>query len=313
MRNRPARSGFTLIELLVVISIIGILIALLLPAVQSVRESARRAQCINNLKQLGLAMQNYHESHQALPPGLISRSQVPTTAAPDQCTPWLPMLLPYLEQASLCSSYNFNHGLVGPAGLGEAVNQTVHNTALAVMLCPSDTPQTQTQTASSLPRKKGNYGVCWGNTTWLQKDLIDNPYRTAAFGPNSRTRLGDIADGTSNTLLVSELVSTTQGDNRGDIWNHDCGASNMNTNTTPNASSPDQIADPWCVSGVNPICLTVSSKRDFAYAAARSRHSNGGVGACMADGSVRPISKSIHLESWRALGSIRGRELVGTD
>src|SRR5580698_8425448 len=146
-RRKPLRAAFTLVELLVVIAIIGILIALLLPAVQAAREAARRAQCTNNLKQLGLALQNYHDAHNGIVPGRIWPYQPspPFTAPPSplsdggfQDTPWLPLLLPYLEQQPLANSFNYSLGSYGPGNLGVFANSTVTATLLGVLQCPSD-------------------------------------------------------------------------------------------------------------------------------------------------------------------------------
>src|SRR5258705_381631 len=143
----PARRAFTLIELLVVIAIIAVLIALLLPAVQAAREAARRIQCTNNMKQLGLAIHNYHDIHLALPPGRIwaptnaAGTNFPTIFAGAQNTTWFNLMLPMFEQGTLANAFNFSlgaeGGLAGPAA-GLFGNSTVAATKLAVFQCPSD-------------------------------------------------------------------------------------------------------------------------------------------------------------------------------
>ncbi len=152
-----SRRGFTLIELLVVIAIISVLIALLLPAVQSAREAARRAQCINNMKQLGLAMHNYHESSNCFPTGDIRNvgySLMPGSTCKSnifsecQNTPWSCLMLPYIEQGNLANSFNYQLGAIGPSDpttmlpMGFFANSTVASTKIATFQCPSDRQNT---------------------------------------------------------------------------------------------------------------------------------------------------------------------------
>jgi len=122
--------------------------------------------------------------------------------------------------------------------------------------------------------------------------------------------MAEILDGTAETLVVSELIATINGDSRGDVWNHAPGASNFNTRTTPNSKRPDQLGAPWCQPKGNPPCLNVDPGRRDALAAARSFHP-GGVNVLMADGSVHFICDSIDAELWKALGSIYGGQPVG--
>ena len=155
MSSRRPR-GFTLIELLVVIAIIGVLIALLLPAVQSAREAARRAQCVNNLKQLGLGMHNHHDSQGTFPPGAWN--------SPSRT--WAFHILPYLELQAMSNALNFN------APWNDNRNSTVIRASVSAFLCPSDgnAGLTYTTTISSVAvtRRKGNYVVNWGNANECQ-------------------------------------------------------------------------------------------------------------------------------------------------
>jgi prepilin-type N-terminal cleavage/methylation domain-containing protein/prepilin-type processing-associated H-X9-DG protein len=198
---RPARA-FTLIELLVVIAIIGLLIALLLPAVQAAREAARRAQCSNNLKQIGVAMHNYHGVHDTFPPGYV------TAVVNDPVAPeigpgwgWATMLLNQLEQRPLYGATNFDLAITAPA------SQTVRAASLAVFLCPSSTPGA------------GLLSLDDGAGTVLVEDLAAGQYVASAgqfepeefpatnngvFYRNSRNGLRDITDGSSTTLMVGE-------------------------------------------------------------------------------------------------------------
>ncbi len=200
------RRGFTLIELLVVIAIIGVLIGLLLPAVQAAREAARRSQCINNLKQVGLALHNYHDALGAFPMSYMTRSKFvdgQTDTAPGWG--WAAMILPQMENSPLFSSINFGLPVEAPQNL------TVIQSRLATFLCPSDTTPGGT---FGVTDPSGNvlammqptsYAACVGNdfadsTTGLNNDGEGN----GVMYRNSHIRLADIVDGASNTVLVGE-------------------------------------------------------------------------------------------------------------
>ncbi|QDV34819.1 DUF1559 domain-containing protein [Tautonia plasticadhaerens] len=189
------RRGFTLIELLVVIAIIGVLIALLLPAVQAAREAARRSQCTNNLKQIGLALHNYHSTNEVFPMG---SSRAPTPAGPPNWQWWgdwsaQAMLLPYLEQQPLFSAANFSLTAMGPDP-AHRTNDTVVNTRLAGFLCPSD----------------GNAGRNYTNSYYASAGTTTHRYHdvdfTGVFGRNFSYGIRDITDGTSNTVAFSESL-----------------------------------------------------------------------------------------------------------
>jgi prepilin-type N-terminal cleavage/methylation domain-containing protein len=186
------RRGFTLIELLVVIAIIAVLIALLLPAVQSAREAARRIQCTNNLKQLGLGIANYESSNNSLPIATVFNSAAPQTSGMpglvctspgfgDNCqnTPWFVLMLPFIEQGPLYNAFNASVGMEGPGLQSLVINNTVFTTKIASFQCPSDSSNALALSAVSaasggqvpaLPYSltKGNYGVNWGNTDYGQ-------------------------------------------------------------------------------------------------------------------------------------------------
>ena len=203
------RAAFTLIELLVVIAIIGVLIGLLLPAVQKVRESANRAQCQNNLRQMALACHNYHSTQQALPPGYLATA--PYIDGATDTTPgwgWAAFILPYIEQDNLYRQIDFNQPLQN--------STTVVQTVVKGYLCPSDVPpvaafpvvdgfgSTLVQAAPS------SYAACVGG------DETDTAALSGlgVFYRNSETRLTDIKDGTSNTILIGERAwANTEG-----IW-----------------------------------------------------------------------------------------------
>lgn len=185
--------GFTLIELLVVIAIIAILIALLLPAVQSVRESARRMQCLNNLHQIGLALHSYHSTHNCLPPGGLE----PRPVWPNgKQFAWSAYILPYLDQANVSSGIDFNYGFDHP------INAVIAATPLSVYVCPSTPRQ------SMLTKGMGatDYGGIYGERILT----TNNPPRgVMIYGQAIRFR--DITDGTSTTLAISEDAAFRDG------------------------------------------------------------------------------------------------------
>ena len=216
MRIRSFRKGFTLIELLVVIAIIAVLIALLLPAVQAAREAARRAQCSNNLKQLGLAMHNYISSASSLPSGASlepfnvgssynasTQTIIGSTMFNWDCWSGFALMLPYLEQGPLFNAINFsfsddwnNQGIAGP------INSTVTNTVLGAFGCPSD---------GSWNATKGNGGVGINNyymstgTSTYSTTSVGQPV-TGLFSYQTQVLLSNITDGTSNTIAFSEAL-----------------------------------------------------------------------------------------------------------
>lgn len=300
------KSGYTLIEILVVIAIIALLLALILPAVQYARAAAWRTQCRNNLRQLGLALHQYHEAHRVLPPGHVIYKTPPTIIPPDPRVPWLALLLPLFDLPDISHAYNYELGLVGKAGLGSIANSTIHGLMLTSFVCPADTPQIQAFTSTPFERKKGNYALNWGNTTYWQNTFGGDTYRRAPFGSNSSVRLGAVTDGTHRTLAASEHIQGAKDDYRGDTWNDDSGASQFYTRLTPNAVEPDVMPTPWCKPDGNPPC--VEAERWESYVAARSRHT-GGVHALYLDGSVDFVTNSIAANVWIAHGSIAGEEL----
>jgi prepilin-type N-terminal cleavage/methylation domain-containing protein/prepilin-type processing-associated H-X9-DG protein len=195
--------GFTLIELLVVIAIIAVLIALLLPAVQSAREAARRIQCTNNLKQLGLALQNYISATGAAPPGIDTTTSYPGTAPPGQLALWTTwsaqaLMLPYIEQGPLYNAANFNWGCYSPGPAG-AINASVYQTRIAGFLCPSDGLAGQ-QNINSY------YGSIGDSTIGYPVDGVTTGIFQVYNSSNScaSVTLAAIIDGTSNTIAFGE-------------------------------------------------------------------------------------------------------------
>ncbi|MGC8641401.1 MAG: DUF1559 domain-containing protein [Isosphaeraceae bacterium] len=261
--------GFTLIELLVVIAIIAVLIALLLPAVQAAREAARRAQCINNMKQLGLAMHNYHQANNVFPTGNIrlpGQSLMPG-ASPcgydifNNCqdTPWFCLLLPYVEQGNLANSYNYLLGAEGPMTplpLGFIANSTVAATQVATMQCPSDrdmnfqiTPQYAGGALSGPTMTKGNYGVSWGNTYWAQGNMPVSSFQPPMIDPYTKIPpvfmqsafghytigIQAVTDGSSNTVFAAEVLKGELYDVRGLMWSSIPGGGSFFSRLPPNS------------------------------------------------------------------------------
>jgi prepilin-type N-terminal cleavage/methylation domain-containing protein/prepilin-type processing-associated H-X9-DG protein len=257
------RRGFTLIELLVVIAIIAVLIALLLPAVQAAREAARRVQCTNNLKQLGLGLANYESSNGSYPIALVYGVGVGPCKSPGfgrgcQNTPWFVLMLPYIEQGPLYNSFNAAIGIEGPpvgsAPLGGfVVNSTVFTTKIASFQCPSDSEYAfsfatlSAATGGAVPAypfspTKGNYGINVGNTDFggAAFGLYPMLYRQAPFGSNTSgtgpitIRVASVTDGLSNTQFMSEILQGANDDTRGTVWFDDPGDGSYMTRFTPN-------------------------------------------------------------------------------
>ena len=193
------RAGFTLIELLVVIAIIAVLIALLLPAVQAARESARRAGCQNNLKQIGLAMHNYHSTHDVFPMGYVARANVdPNATSPGWG--WGTAILPALEQPSLYNAANLNLPVEDPSNL------TVRLTALGVYTCPTDRPTGRFTVTDATNNPiadawSNSYAACFGRDVNIAKDPSGG---NGLFMRNTSIGVKDITDGTGQTIMVGE-------------------------------------------------------------------------------------------------------------
>ena len=329
--------GFTLIELLVVIAIIAVLIALLLPAVQAAREAARRIQCVNNMKQLGLAIHNYVSAQGSLPPGRIwapkSPGNFPSIFAGAQNTPWFVMLLPQFEQQALSNAFNFSLGSEGiPSNpvAGLVANNTVAATRLSMFLCPSDQSQTfQIPTAyaggqlSSFIFTKGNYAVAWGNTNWGQgfASSLSAQYLASAFGHNGNITFASITDGTSNTVFMGEVLQGALNDVRGLVWDPIAGGSSFMTRYTPNglvdylalATGGDQIEPSFCTNDpVHNLPCVGTAGDTTAFSGSRSRHS-GGINTLLGDGSVRFVKNTIAAQIWIGLNTISNGEVIDAD
>jgi prepilin-type N-terminal cleavage/methylation domain-containing protein/prepilin-type processing-associated H-X9-DG protein len=318
------RRGFTLIELLVVIAIIAVLIALLLPAVQAAREAARRSQCINNLKQLGLAMHNYNNTIGSFPIGAMGvRSLAGYTlgTTTNNRRTWAFLILPYIEQGTISNAINFSL----PVNIAQ--NTTVATISVKTYQCPSDSNAGIEEGGTTLPRRMGNYAVNWGNSCWGQ-DQKNNPFtgpypstsngtvtfNGAPFAQDKAIGIQAITDGTSNTLLMAEVVvgvnSSSGDDHRGDIYNDDYNCGMFMAYTPPNTTFPDWMYSTYCQYPYqrNPPCKANVTAYQF-FNAARGWHP-GGVNSLMGDGSVKFIKDSVNVNTWRALGSSQGGEVI---
>jgi len=300
IRNRPRRrflsgeKGFTLIELLVVIAIIAVLIALLLPAVQQAREAARRSECKNKLKQLGLALHNYHDTHLTMPMG-----QRGWKAGPARMT-YVHALLPFIDQApyfaliqtrvdtSTTSSYSWPE-----------INQV-----LTAFTCPSDPGSGKVGNEGF----HGNYLSCAGSTDFTS-DL--KRYNGVMYFLSS-VRMRDITDGTSNTLFVGEILANKdKADRRGRYWSAYDGNTLFSTLNPPNSTVGD--VNYQCIAGPLMPCQAgseVAGDKSTTINSLRSQHV-GGVQALLGDGSVRFFSNNINLSTWQYLGSKADGKVLG--
>lgn len=310
--HRTWSRGFTLVELLVVIAIIGILVALLLPAVQAAREAARRSQCTNNVRQESLAIQNFISSKGTLPVGLY------------RCCwgTWQIGILPYLEESSLSAIYQ-NYGgdsATGPEYKAEPNLTNVTSKRLWVATCPSDkisTPWPYGASGMTKHNYAANYGPTGLENTLFEKDPGWNQVATlngviyygAPFECNKAIRLSKITDGTSKTLMLSEVIQGEGVDIRGLTWWGD--AAGFSAYLAPNASQPDvSVFGSYCDLPENDLLpCSQQSRRSPSMYGARSKHP-GGVNASMCDASVQFVGDDINLEVWRALSTIAGNEAV---
>lgn len=325
--RRPSRRAFTLVELLVVIAIIGVLVALLLPAVQAAREAARRMQCSNNLKQIGLACHNFHDVNNKLPEGV----QYPDNVSGDisnagtTCGPnWAILILPYMEQNTLYTMAGVDVGAYRKTNGTDSSWINLRSAVIKGYICPSDSGMNSAPysgNANSSPLDvgnwaRGNYGAnagpnSYGNHTITQNGGTGDPGGGSLpagpiMGPNYGCQVGGADGATSNVIMVAELrIGTTAGDRRG-TWalGHpgssllvgggvgDC--SGPNDGTSARFENCDDIqggtSAPAQGMGAWASCQNWQAQ-------ARSRHP-GIINACFGDGSVRTVSDRISKRNW---------------
>lgn len=320
-RSRHRDSAFTLVELLVVIAIIGVLVALLLPAVQAAREAGRRAQCTSQLKQFVLAMHNYESTHGRLPKGLDGTDSVGLNS------PAQVYLLPFVEQVALHDNWNFN--------AKADANIAVASVRIPTFACPSDDAADRLVATTQASRifSRSNYVTCFGSNTMLADQVGQQVWRNhngslvdkttdGAFGIDSETTFAKMTDGSSNVIVASEVLSgrdddgTDQGnceskfcvDVRG-VWTLFLPGSSWYTHlNTPNGAADagpvGGAGRSWAVNETFPWMPVIPGGQYHDYhAAARSSHP-GGVMAAYGDGHVVFIQNEIDAVVWRNLAAI---------
>jgi prepilin-type N-terminal cleavage/methylation domain-containing protein/prepilin-type processing-associated H-X9-DG protein len=327
LRSSPDAAGrrrlaFTLIELLVVIAIIAILIGLLLPAVQKVRESASRTQCSNNLHQIGVALHSYHDNNHTLPSAHIEQYD-PVTKQLQYYSSWGIMLLPYIEQDNLFRQYNNSVPNTSP------LNQGVRTTYVSVYTCPDDLNQNQvlapetiapngtSQTNPPQLFMTGSYRVMTGlgdtKTVWtfagydteIQTALKAHPNGRGAFHGDgasglSPERLTTVKDGLSNTLFVGERVTITH-PTRGTFW-----ADSFNLYNA-SAAWPYSVT---LIADYDDCRLHYGINENYCKYGWGSTHTNGAINFLYGDGSVHPIQRTIAINIFMALSTIDGGEVI---
>jgi len=327
------RHAFTLVELLVVIAIIGILIALLLPAVQAAREAARRMSCTNNLKQIGLAMHNFHDSHKQFPSGWPVKVCPDYPGFPPYLYRWSPlaMITPYMEQYAIYEGLDLEMPLFGHGGDYSIYGYGVHaDNAEAVaqvikpFLCPSDLER-----VIEVGFGPTNYKWCRGSG----RNGGSNRDADGVFTLEPGIRFADILDGTTNTAMFSESTlgpgtsagtpepsGTLTSENAGEVVAivssplSDAVCSAVGATAAMNRGA--RWVDSWVCYTSYDHWLPPNSEipdcgwRGHVWHAARSRHP-GGANLLLSDGSVRFVSETVDLGTWHGVGSRNGREVLG--
>lgn len=329
------RKAFTLVELLVVIAIIGILVGMLFPAIQAVREAARRSSCTNNQRQIALALQNYESANKKFPYG--RKYDLWDTYT------WTQHILPYMEQQAVYDGfetliatgfapvYPGPNGPIGHNG-GAQVQRQSREAVISTFMCPSDFGPAGNELWSDwFSGIRFNYRGSVGSGDMYGQPIVSGdpgPWGVGIFAVNRnqtadnaitlfRTKMGDFKDGTSHTVIISECVVPQGTGYEGPIglaWYGNMGGSLYSHNLTPNSSSPDEIIGLVPGAGYTEPCVSIAGNAwwqpcgDFAHCGARSSHP-GGVIAARADGSVSFYADDISQVVWRGLGTMKNGEI----
>ncbi len=315
------KKGFTLIELLVVIAIIGILIGLLLPAVQQARESGRRASCSNNLKQLSLAMTLYENAKGQFPPGALTwvGEYVGIRSGPGDWYDdhgWYSFMGPFIEELAWSDSIDLE------ISFSHQNNDSARRHRIAMYGCPSDGLKMNEWLSTTWARWRGNYVVNFGNTNYGQTSKGATAFKGAPFSRHRSAELKDITDGLSQTLLMAECITIgelrTQAANIGwggavSDFTTSLGGQTFQSWVTPNSPVNDEVArkcpPSYALNGM-PGCTLVGSDMTEQSFAARSQHPDG-VGVSHADGSIHFVNDDVDLLVWRSLSTSQGGEVLG--
>jgi prepilin-type N-terminal cleavage/methylation domain-containing protein/prepilin-type processing-associated H-X9-DG protein len=298
-RPSPARRGFTLIELLVVIAIIAVLVALLLPAIQAAREAARRAQCVNNLMQLSVAVQNYESSNEVLPPGVVNDAGPVLSLPKGYHFGWTVQILPYLEQKNTYGKLNF------AVGVYDGANQSARQNTIRTFLCPSDPGGRGA--VGGVPAGSSSYAACHHH--------IEAPIAASNMGCfflNSSVRYEDISDGSAYTVFLGE--KRLGGADLG--WASGTRSTLRNTGNKPNAADPialSLMADVPADGEVTSPPPALGNPALAGYVGGFTGLHPGGVNVAFGDGSVRFVKDSISGKVWQALGNRADGEMISDD